>query len=90
MFSFGQAKCMREYILLLTLDLRIVGEFSDGTNLGTLWDSLYTCQSIQFQHKCTVPYNNHDRVRSRQMHLEREREHKKILWQFTAISDAAN
>jgi len=70
MFFFDQAKCMRQYIVLLTLDLRIADELSDGTNLSTLRDSLSTRQSIQWQHKCPVPYNNHSHVRSRRMHLE--------------------
>jgi len=74
MFFFDQAKCTSEYILLLTVDLRIAGEFSDGTNLGTLWDSLSTRQSIRWQNKCHVPYNNHRHVRSRRMHLERAQE----------------
>jgi len=67
MFFFDQAKCTREYILLLTVDLRIAGEFIDATKLGTMWDSLSTRQSIQ-------PYNNHSHVRSRQMYLERAQE----------------
>jgi hypothetical protein len=87
MFFFDQAKCMREYILLLTLDLRIAGEFSDGTNVGKLWDSLSTCQSIKWQHKCPVPYNNHSRVRSRQMHLARAQETFVAIYR---VSEAAN
>jgi len=74
MFFFEQAKCTTEYILLLTVDLRIAGEFSDGTNLGTLWDSLSTHQSIQCQNKCLVPYNYLSHVRSRRMHLETAQE----------------
>lgn len=79
MFFFDQAKCTREYILLLTVDLRIAGEFIDATKLGTMWDSLSTRQSIQQQNKCSVPYINHSHVRSRQMYLERAQEKSVVI-----------